>query len=98
MSLSSHTCLHFKGRSGGAIVLDEFPVPGRPTNLYDSRGRAYYACGRCGLGLFVHLISCLSSLSFLSLSLGDGPKIKYFLRELLNTKQPINQPAFQFVS
>ena len=79
-------------------MLDELPVPGHPTNLYDSRGRAYYACGRCGWGLFVHLVSYLSSLSSLSLSLGDGPKIKYFLRGLLNPKQPINEPAFQFAS
>ena len=39
------------GLSGGAIVLSKLPVPGRPTNLYDSRARAYCACSRCGWGL-----------------------------------------------
>ena len=26
-------------------------MPGRPTNLDDSRARAYCACSRCGLGV-----------------------------------------------
>ena len=54
------------------MVLGKLPVPGRLTNLHDSRARAYCACSRCGLGLFGHLFSRLSFLSF-SLSLGDGP-------------------------
>ena len=37
--------------SGGAKVLGKLPVPGRPTNLNNSRARAYSACNRCGLGL-----------------------------------------------
>ena len=47
-------------------------VPGRPTNLDNSRARAYCACSRCGLGLFGHF-SLIYLFSFLSLSLGDGP-------------------------
>ena len=31
----------FRGRSGGAMVLGKLPVPGCPTNLDDSRTRAY---------------------------------------------------------
>ena len=36
------------GWSGGAKVLGQFSVPGRPTNLDDYRARAYCACSRCG--------------------------------------------------
>ena len=28
----------------------KLPVPGRPTNLDDSRARAHCACNRCGSG------------------------------------------------
>ena len=38
------------GWSGGAMVLGELSVPGRPTNFDNSRVRAYCACSRCGLG------------------------------------------------
>ena len=63
----------FCGWSGGAMVLGKLPVPGRPTNLDDSRARAYCACSRCGWGLFGYFYSQLSFLSSVSLSLGDGP-------------------------
>ena len=59
------------GWSGGAMVLSKLPVPGRPTNLDESRARAYGACRGCGL--FGHFYSHLSFLSSFSLSLGDGP-------------------------
>ena len=59
--------------SGGAMVLDKLPVPGRPTSLDDSKARAYCACSRCGCRLFGHFYSSLSCLSSFSLSLGDGP-------------------------
>ena len=65
--------LYLHGWSGGAMVLGKLPVPGRPTNLDYSRARAYYACSRCGWGLFGHFYSQLSFLSSFSLSLGDGP-------------------------
>ena len=32
-------------------VLGKLSVPGRPTNLDDSRARAYCACSRCGWGV-----------------------------------------------
>ena len=54
------------GRSGGAKVLGKLPVLGRPTNLGYSRARAYYACSRCGRGLFGHFfLSSIISLFFL---------------------------------
>ena len=52
------------------MVLGKLSVPGRPTNLDNSRARAYCACSRCGLGLFGHFFS---RISFFSPSLGDGP-------------------------
>ena len=61
------------GCSGGAKVLGNLPVPGRPTNLDYSRARAYCACSRCGWGLCGHFYSQLSLLFSFSLSLGDGP-------------------------
>ena len=36
------------GWSGGAIVLDKLPVPGHPSDVDNSRVRAYCACERCG--------------------------------------------------
>ena len=36
------------------MVLGKLPVPGRPSNLADSRARAYCACSGCGWGLFGH--------------------------------------------
>ena len=62
-----------RGWSGGAKVLGKLPVPGRPTNLYDSRAGACCTCGGCGWGLFGHFCSHLSFLSSVSLPLGDGP-------------------------
>ena len=40
-----------------AEVLDKLPVPGRPSNLDNSRAKAYCAYSSCGLGLFVHFFS-----------------------------------------
>ena len=62
-----------RGWSGGAMVLDKLPVPGRPSNLADSRARAYCACSGCGWGLFGHFYSHLSFLSSFPPSLRDGP-------------------------
>ena len=62
-----------RGWSGGAKVLGKLSVPGRPTNLDNSRARAYCACSRCGWGVFGHFFAHLSFLFSFSLSLGDGP-------------------------
>ena len=55
------------------MVLGKLPVPGSPTNLDDSRARAFCSCSRCGLGLFGHFYPPLSFHFSFSLSLGDGP-------------------------
>ena len=55
------------GGSGEAMVQGILSVLGRPTNLDNSRARAYCACSRYGLGFF------LSRLSFLAPSPADGP-------------------------
>ena len=60
------------GWSGGAMVLGKLLVPGRPTNLDNSRARAYCACNRCGWGC-LDIFSLVYLFSFLSHSLGDGP-------------------------
>ena len=53
------------------MVLGKLLVPGRPTNLDDSRERAYCACSRCGFGLvWTFLLSTI--LSSFSISFGDG--------------------------
>ena len=41
-------------------MLSKLSVPGRPTNLDNSRARAYCACGRCGWGWFGYFFSHLS--------------------------------------
>ena len=55
------------------MVLGKLSVPGHLTNLDYSKAMAYFACSRCGWGLFGHFSSRLSFLSSFSLSLGDGP-------------------------
>ena len=54
-------------------MLGKLSVPGRPTNLDNSRARAYCACSRCGWGCLDIFFSHLSFLFSFSLSLGDGP-------------------------
>ena len=65
-----HVYEYGRGRSGGAKVLGKLPVPERPTNLDDSRARAYCAGGGC-LDIF---LSSLTFLFFLPLS-GRRPDI-----------------------
>ena len=50
------------------MVLGKLPVPGRPTNSYISRGRAYCAYSRYGWELFGHFYM-YSHLSFFLSSL-----------------------------
>ena len=63
------------GWSGGAMVLVKLPEPGRPTNLDNSRARAYCACSLCGWELFgLFFLSSIISLFFIPLS-GRRPDI-----------------------
>ena len=56
--------LSHKGWSGGAKVLGKLSVPGRPTNLDNSRARAYCACSGWGcLDIFFSPLSFLFSFS-----------------------------------
>ena len=73
-------------------MLGKLPVPGRPTNLANSRARAYCAFSRCGWGLFGHFFSHLSFL-FLSPSLRETARyrLKYCLKGPLSPNQPTNQ-------
>ena len=54
------------------MVLDK--LPGRPTNLYQSRARAYCACSRCRWRCLDIFLSSITSLFFLPLS-GRRPDI-----------------------
>ena len=78
------------------MELGKLSVLRRPTNLDNSRARAYCACSRCGWGLFGHFCSCPSFLfSFsLSLSLGDGPIQTELLSQRAIKSKTTNQPMF----
>ena len=81
----------FRGWSGGAIVLRQLPVPGRPTNLDDSRERPIaLAVGTGGSNLDILLSTILF---LLSPSLWETVRyrLKYCLKGPLNPKQPTNQ-------
>ena len=54
------------------MVLGKLPVPELPSNLADSRARAYCACSGFGLGC-LDIFTFIYLLSSFSLSLGDGP-------------------------
>ena len=49
------------------MSMGEFSSAGSSYNLDDSRARPYWACTRCGRGLFGRFYSPLSFLFFLSL-------------------------------
>ena len=85
-----------RGRTGGAMVLGKLSVPGRPTNLNNSRSRAYGACSRCGCGLFEFFFSHLSFLSSYSFSLGDGPIKTEILSQRAVKPKTTNQPTNSF--
>ena len=53
-------------------MLGKLSVPGRPTNLDNSRTRTYCACSGCGWGLFRHFFSRLSFLFSFSLGVING--------------------------
>ena len=64
--------LQFGGWSGGAMVLGNLPVPGRPTNLITvGQGPIALAVGAGGGGL--DIFTLIYPFFSFSLSLGDGP-------------------------
>ena len=79
---------HEGGWSGGAMVLGEFPVLGRPTNCDKSRARTYCACSRCGWGCLDIFLSSIVSLFFLPLWGTARYRLKYCFKGPL-TETPI---------
>ena len=57
--LTSITDAHWSG----AMVLGKLSVPGRPTNLDNSRAMANCACSRCERGLFLIFFSIIYHVS-----------------------------------
>ena len=56
-------------------MLGTLSVPGRPTNLDNSRAKTYCACGRCGIFLFLtFFLASVISFFFFPLS-GRQPDI-----------------------
>ena len=81
-----------RGWSDGAVVLGKLLVPGRPTNLDNSRVRAHCVCSRCGWGGVGHFFSHLYFFfSFLPLWETARYRLKYCLKGPLNPKWLINQ-------
>ena len=82
-------CTNFYVKRGwldGAMMLGKLPVPGRPSNLADSRARAYCAGSGCEWGLFGHF-TLIYLFSPLSSSLWETARFK----GPFNPKQPSNQ-------
>ena len=73
------------------MVLGKLPVPGRPTNLDQSRAWAYGACRGCGWGYCLDIITFIYPFSPLSPSLRETARyrLKYCLKGPLSPKQPI---------
>ena len=92
IEVSYKICTIPRGWSGGAKVLGKLPVPGRPTNLENSRARAYCACSRCGWGC-LDIFSLVYHFSFRSPSLWETVRyrLKYCLKGPLRPKH--NQPT-----
>ena len=55
------------------MVPGKLSVPGRPTNLDNSRAGAYCACIKVWVGADCTFFSFVYRFSFLSPSLGEGP-------------------------
>ena len=63
----------FRGWSGGAKVLEKRSVPGRPTNLDNSRARPIVLAIGAGRGCLDSCFSLVYLIPLLSPSLGDAP-------------------------
>ena len=82
------------GWSGGAMVLDKLPVPGRPT-IWITVGQGPTALTVGAGGGCLDIFSLLYPFSPLSPSLWETARyrLKYCLKGSLNPKQPTNQPT-----
>ena len=86
--------LYRVGWSGGAMVLDKLPVPGRPT-IWMIVGQGPIALAVGAGGGCLDIFTLLYPFSSLSPSLWETARyrLKYCLRGPLNLKQPTNQPT-----
>ena len=77
------------------MVLGKPSVPGRPTNLDNSRARACYACSRCGWGCLdmFSLVYLSSFLSPLWETARYGQKYSVPSQRAVKPKQPINKSS-----
>ena len=60
-------------------------MPGRPTNLDNSRARAYYACSRCGRDYLNIFLSSVFSFLFPSVCDTARNRLKYCAKSYLHT-------------
>ena len=88
---TKHLTIKCGGWSGGAMVLGNLPVPGRPTNfIIVGQGPTALIVGAGGGCL--EIFTLLYHFSFLSPSLWHTARyrLKYYLKGLLSPKQPTN--------
>ena len=80
------------GWSGGAMVLDKLPVPGRPT-IWITVGQGPTALAVGAGGGCLDIFTLIYPFSALSPSLWETARyiLKYCLKGPLNPKQPTNQ-------
>ena len=74
------------------MVLGKHSVPGRHTNLENSRARAYCACSRCGGGFVWTYFSLVYLFYCLSPSLGDDPILTEILSQRTVKPKTTNLP------
>ena len=79
------------------MVLGKLPVPGRPSDLANSRAKAYCAHSAGG-GFSTFLLSSITSLLFLTLWETVQYRLKYCLKEPLNPEQPMNVGLYKLDS
>ena len=90
--------LYLRGRSGGAMVLGNFPVPGRPT-IWITVGQGPTALAVGAGGGCLDILTLIYPFSPLSPSLWETARyrLKYCLKGPLNPKQPTNQQQWNSV-
>ena len=89
------TYLPTSGGGGGGKVLGTLSVPGRLTNLDNSRAKTYCTCGRCGIFFVFDIFFSRLSFFFLFPSLWETARYRliYCLKGPLNPKQPPYLPG-----
>ena len=89
----SRTPRHWRGWSGGAMVLGKLPVPGRPS-ICSTVGQGPTALAVGAGGGCLDIFTLIYPFSPLSPSLWETARyrLKYCLKGPLNPKQPTNQP------